>query len=208
MFDSRLRPLIDPPLNAGGRALARFGVSADQVTLGGFVLGLLAVPSLWQGQYGLALALIALNRLADGLDGALARATAPSDRGGFLDICLDFLFYAAIPLGFALADPSRNALVAAVLLASFIGTGTSFLAFAIMAEKHQLTTQAQGKKSFYYLEGLTEGAETIGCFVLMCLLPNWFAPLALFYAALCAITTATRVVRGWHTFAAIETQRS
>lgn len=208
MFDSRLRPLIDPPLNAGGRALARFGVSADQVTLIGFLIGLLAVPALWQGQYALALGLIVLNRLADGLDGAVARATAPSDRGGFLDICLDFLFYAAVPLGFALADPSQNALAAAVLLASFIGTGSSFLAFAIMAEKHQISTQAQGKKSIYYLEGLTEGAETIGCFVLMCLLPAWFVPLALVYAALCTITTATRLLRGWHTFAAIETHRS
>ncbi len=207
MFDSRLRPLIDPPLNVGGRALARFGVSADQVTLAGFFLGLLAVPALWQGSYALALVFIVLNRLADGLDGAVARATSPSDRGGFLDICLDFLFYAAIPLGFALADPQHNALAAAVLLASFIGTGSSFLAFAVMAEKHQISTQAQGKKSFYYLEGLTEGAETIACFVLMCLLPSWFVPLALFYALLCTITTATRIARGWHIFAAIETSR-
>lgn len=200
MFDSRLRPIIDPPLNAVGRALARLGLSADQVTLLGFGLGLLAVPALWQQNYVLALVFIALNRLADGLDGAVARATKPSDRGGFLDICLDFLFYASIPLGFALADPAQNALAAAVLLAAFIGTGSSFLAFAVMAEKHGLQSQAQGKKAFYYLEGLTEGAETIGCFVLMCLFPAWFPALALVFAALCAATIVTRLLRGWQSF--------
>ncbi len=201
MFDSRLRPLIDPPLNSVGRVLARLGLTADQVTLLGFGLGLLALPALWQQNYALALVFIATNRLADGLDGAVARATKPSDRGGFLDICLDFLFYAAIPLGFALADPGQNALAAAVLLAAFIGTGSSFLAFAVMAEKHGIETQAQGKKAFYYLEGLTEGAETIACFVLMCVFPDWFPAVALIFAAMCAVTIVTRVVRGWQSFA-------
>lgn len=200
MFDSRLRPIIDPPLNAVGRALSRLGLSADQVSLFGFGLGILAVPALWQQSYAVALVFILLNRLADGLDGAVARATKPSDRGGFLDICLDFLFYAAVPLGFALADPARNALAAAVLLAAFIGTGSSFLAFAVMAEKHGLSTSAQGKKAFYYLEGLTEGAETIGCFILMCLFPAWFPELALVYAGMCLVTIVSRVLRGWQTF--------
>jgi hypothetical protein len=59
----------------------------------------------------------------------------PTDRGAFLDITLDFLFYASIPLAFALADPAANALPAAVLLAAFIGTGSSFLAFAVLAER-------------------------------------------------------------------------
>ncbi len=56
---------------------------------------------------------IAASRLADGLDGELARVTAPTDRGAFLDITLDFLFYASVPLAFAWADPAANALAAA-----------------------------------------------------------------------------------------------
>ena len=60
-----------------------------------------------------------LNRALDGLDGALARLSRVTDRGAFLDIGLDFVFYAAIPLAFAVSDPAANALAAAVLLAAF-----------------------------------------------------------------------------------------
>jgi phosphatidylglycerophosphate synthase len=138
-----------------------------------------------------------LSRLLDGLDGAVARASTPTDRGGFLDITLDFLFYAAIPLGFAFADPAANALPAAVLLASFIGTGSSFLAFAALAEKRRLADTALPGKSFYFLGGLTEATETIAAFAAMCLWPQWFGPIAYGFAALCAITTALRIGWGW-----------
>ncbi|MBS3996682.1 MAG: CDP-alcohol phosphatidyltransferase family protein, partial [Hydrogenophaga sp.] len=144
--------------------------------------------------------LLLLSRLLDGLDGAVARATAPTDRGGFLDITLDFVFYAAIPLAFAVADPLANALPAAVLLASFIGTGSSFLAFAIVAEKRRLQSLAFPDKSFYFLGGLTEATETIAAFVAMCLWPQWFAPIAYGFAALCALTTVLRIAWGWQRF--------
>lgn len=51
-----------------------------------------------------------------------------TDAGGFLDISLDFLFYALVPFGFILADPTHNALAGGWLLFAFIGTGSSFLA--------------------------------------------------------------------------------
>ena len=199
MFDAKLRPLIDPPLNAVGRSIAKLGLSADQVTFIGFLIGLLSFGAIALGWFWLGLLFLALNRLADGLDGAVARATVMTERGGFLDIAFDFLFYALVPLGFAIADPAQNALPACILICSFVGTGSSFLAFAITAEKQGLSTQAQGKKSFYYLEGLTEGTETIACFVLMCAFPSWFPVLALIYAALCFITTGMRIHRGWTT---------
>src|SRR5690606_36302697 len=124
------------------------------------------------------LALLLASRLMDGLDGAVARATQPTDRGGFLDITLDFLFYASIPLAFAVADPARNALPAAVLLAAFIGTASSFLAFAIVAEKHRITSTAFPDKSFYFLGGLTEATETLVAFAAMCLWPTAFPLIA------------------------------
>jgi phosphatidylglycerophosphate synthase len=130
----------------------------------------------------------------------VARATTPTDRGGFLDITLDFLFYAAIPLAFALADPAANALPAAVLLASFIGTGSSFLAFAIVAAQRGLTSTALPDKSFYFLGGLTEATETLVAFVAMCLWPSWFPQIAYGFAALCALTTALRIVWGYRRF--------
>lgn len=200
MIDRFLLPFQRRVLAPPGRALARRGVTADQVTLAGFALGLGAFGALAAGALGLALALILANRLADGLDGAIARETGTTDRGAFLDIALDFAFYALVPLGFALADPAMNALPAAVLIASFIGTGSSFLAFASLAAKRGLAAGDYPAKGIYYLGGLTEGAETIALFAAMCLWPAAFPALAFVFAALCLLTTLSRWYQGWTTF--------
>ena len=195
MFDRRAQALLRPVLNATARGLVRAGISADTLTWLGFAIGIAAAMAIaWQA-FVVGLVLLLVSRLLDGLDGSVARLTQPTDAGGFLDIALDFLFYAAIPLGFAVADPTNNALPAAVLLASFIGTGSSFLAFAALAEKRGLTDTALPGKSFYFLGGLTEATETIAIFAAMCLWPEHFAVLAYGFAALCVITTAMRV--GW-----------
>ncbi|PTY39045.1 hypothetical protein BGP77_09865 [Saccharospirillum sp. MSK14-1] len=199
MLDRWTLRLIKRPLNGVARQLDKRQISANQVTLGGFGIGLLALPLLAVEWYGLALLAIALNRIADGLDGELARLNHPSDSGAFLDIVLDFLFYAAIIAGFALARPETNALPAALLLFGFMGTGSSFLAFAIQAERRGLTSMSYPNKGFYYLGGITEGTETIAFFVLMCLWPDAFVLLASVFFALCVITTATRVIGGFHT---------
>jgi phosphatidylglycerophosphate synthase len=146
MFDSALRPLIDPPLNAMGRALARRGISANALTLTGLLLGVGAGAALAGRAWSVALALILLNRLCDGLDGAVARVRGKTDFGGYLDIFADYVFYAAVPLGFALADPA-NALPAAVLLASFLFSGSSFLGYAVIAERRRMVSTAQGEKT-------------------------------------------------------------
>lgn len=200
MFDARIRPLIDPPLEGLAKRLVQVGWSADRVTVLGFAVGLLALPLIAIEAYGLGLVLILLNRLADGLDGAIARQTRKTDRGGFLDIALDFIFYSSVPFAFALADPLENGLPAAFLIFSFIGTGCSFLAYAIMAEKRGLSTDIRGQKSLYYLGGLTEGTETIVFLGLACVFPTWFPALAWIFGTLCWITTATRIYAGWRTF--------
>ena len=200
MLDRVLNDRLQRPLQALARWLAGQGVRADHLTWAGFAVGLLAVPLIASGHPRWALLAMALNRLADGLDGTLARLTAPTDRGAFLDITLDFLFYASIPLAFALASPAANGLAAAVLLFAFMGTASSFLAFAVLAARRGLTSTAYPRKGFYYLGGLTEATETLAVFTLMCLVPAWFVPLALGFAALCALTTATRVVAGWQAF--------
>jgi len=192
MFDAALRRLIDPPLMAAGRGLAAAGVTANAMTVGGFAVGALAVPALAAGRYDLALLAILINRLADGLDGAIARATGPSDLGGYLDIVLDFVFYSAVVFGVALGRPGL-AVWAAFLIFSFVGTGSAFLAYAIVAAKRGVTTSARGHKSIYYLGGLTEGSETILAFILICLLPDAFPWIAGVFGAMCWITTASRV---------------
>lgn len=202
MLDARVRPFINAPLDRVGRFLAGLGVTANGLTLASFGLGMLAVPALALGWFGVALALIAINRLLDGLDGAVARATRTTDLGGYLDIVCDFIFYGAVPVGFALADPGANALAAAVLVASFIATGATFLAHAILAERHGAATEAQGRKSLFYMSGLMEGTETIVFFVAFCLWPAWFALLAWTMAGLCAVSALGRVLLTARTFGA------
>lgn len=201
MLDPWVRRRIEAPLAALARTAAAAGWHADQITVAGFVVGLMAAGAVAVQAYGVALALFVLNRLLDGLDGAVARIRGATDRGGFLDITLDFLVYAALPLGFAVAEPSRNALPAAVLLFTFIGTAGSFLAYAIFAQKHGLATDLRGHKSLYYLGGLAEGTETAVVLALMCLWPAGFAVLAYLFAAACAVTAATRIWAGAITFA-------
>lgn len=201
MLDRPAQALIAPTLHRAAGWLVARGVGADAVTLAGFGLGLLAALALAQQAWWTGLALLLASRLCDGLDGAVARRTRPTDRGAFLDISLDFVFYASIPLAFAWADPAANALAAAALLASFIGTGSSFLAFAVMAERRGLPLDAARGKGLHFLGGLTEATETLLCFVLMCLWPAGFAPLAWGFAALCALTWLARLQTGWQLLA-------
>ncbi|WP_234495741.1 CDP-alcohol phosphatidyltransferase family protein [Vibrio maritimus] len=199
MLDRLSIKVIRWPLAQSARVLNQAGITANQTTLFGFALGCLAFPALAYEQYSLALVLIVLNRICDGLDGALARIQGISDAGGFLDISLDFLFYSLIPFGFVIANPEQNAIAGAFLIFSFIGTGTSFLAFAVMAGKRGIENPVYQHKSLYYMSGLTEGTETIGCFVLLCLFPQHFAAIAFVFGTACWFTTFTRIFSGFHT---------
>ncbi|WP_438466358.1 CDP-alcohol phosphatidyltransferase family protein [Marinomonas sp. PE14-40] len=193
MLDRHFIKLLKWPLDASAAYLVKQQISANKVTVFGFIIGMMVIPSLAFEAYGLALLFIIINRLCDGLDGAIARQTQPTDLGGYLDITLDFIFYSAVIFGFALANPETNALPAAFLIFSFMGTGSSFLAFAIMAEKRQIKQLDYGKKSLFYLGGLTEGAETIGLFIFICLMPAYFTSAAWLFASLCWLTTGTRI---------------
>lgn len=194
MFDKYVLPVIKVPLVRLATPLIDRGISANQVTVAAFVVGMMGALFISMEMYGLGLVAICLNRLGDGLDGTIARITdTSSDAGGYLDIVLDFIFYSGVVVGFAVAVPEENALAAAFLIWSFMGTGSSFLAFAIMAAKQNIEQLEYGKKSLYFLGGITEGSETIACFVLMCLLPSYFVLIAVVFGCLCLVTTVTRV---------------
>ncbi len=197
MIDRLIRPLIDPGLQSAGRKIAAAGIGADALTIGGCLVGLGAAAAISFGHFTVALILIAANRVADGLDGAVAATTRRTDRGAFLDIVLDFVVYAAVPLGFAIWDAQHNALAAAFLLASYLANGSAFLAFSAMAARRGLETAEQGQKSIYYLAGLAEGFETIAFMVAVCLFPAAFAALATIFASLCCVSAGARVILGW-----------
>jgi phosphatidylglycerophosphate synthase len=197
MLDPIFRPIIRRPLDATGRWLAGIGLSANHVTIAGLGLGLAAAIAIALGGFAIGLLLFLLSRIADGLDGAVARATMPTDQGGFLDIALDFFVYAAIPLAFAVYDPSSNAFSAALLLASFLANGSVFLAFAIMAEKRSVVFDFRDSRSIYYIGGIAEGSETIAFFAAFCLFPSAFSILALIFGIICIVSAIARVRLGW-----------
>ena len=195
MIDRPLTNLIKPCIDGTAGRLIQLGLRADALTLTGFAIGLVSSGLIANGYFLSSLALLLISRAFDALDGAVARLTIPTDRGGFLDITLDFIFYASVPLAFAIHNPAANALAAATLLFAFMGTASSFLAYASLAAKRG--DLPSPSKAIRYLGGLTEAFETLLCFTLMCLLPQHFAAFAYGFSALCGITTLTRLYAGW-----------
>lgn len=206
MFDASIRPIIDPPLNQLARGCVAVGLTANGLTIFGFIFGIFCAVFISMGFFLAALICLFLNRLCDGLDGAVARRQGSTDFGGYLDIVCDFIFYAMVPFAFVVFS-LENALAAGFLMLSFVGTGSSFLAYAILEAKNpdavraKAAMRASGKKSFFYLGGLTEGTETIAVFVLMLLFPAWFGVLAWVFGCLCVITTGWRVHAAFSDFA-------
>jgi phosphatidylglycerophosphate synthase len=193
--------VIDAPLNGGGRWLAARGASANAVTLVGLALGLASAGLISVGGSGLGVALVLLaSRLADGLDGAVARAKGKTDFGGYLDIVCDFAFYGAVPLAFVLRDPAANGAAGAFLLFSFYVNAATFLGYAILAEKHGLESRSRGVKSLYFTAGLMEGTETILFFVILALWPSLFGGAAWVFGGLCLVTALSRLALAGRTF--------
>ncbi len=201
MLDGIARRLVDPLLEPLAARLSRRGVDADALTFAGLFCGLAcALAVAMQAPMALALALLALGRIADGLDGAVARRTAATDRGGFLDIVCDFTFYGAVPLAFAVRDPEA-ALAACLLLFAFYVNGATFLAYAAVAAGRGLDSRVRGPKSIHFTAGLAEGTETIVVFAAMIAWPPAFPALAIGFAVLCLVTAAARGWLAWRTFA-------
>ncbi len=199
MLDRPVRRLIDPLLEIPARALAARRISANAITCIGFLFGMAGCLAIGLKHYNVALGLILANRLADGLDGMVARHTRATDVGGFLDIVLDIAFYGGVPFAFAMSDPTLL-LPASFLIYSFMGTTGSFLAFAAISAKRGITADRDGKKAFFYSVGLMEGTETIIFFVIFCLIPGHFAALAWTFGTLCWVTTIIRIATGIREF--------
>lgn len=200
MLDSWGNAKVKPILHVIARALTSWHIRPNQVTVLAFIVGLCAVTAIAMQHYLVGLGLILANRVLDGLDGALARIQGITDLGGFLDITFDFIFYALVVVGFAIANPEQNALSAAILIASFMSTGSCFLAFAVMAAKQKMTNTAYQHKSLYYLGGIIEGAETTLFFIAMSIMPQFFVEIAALFTTLCFLTTASRIAIGIQAF--------
>jgi len=193
MFDVALRRFVDPALICVAGWIANTRMSANMLTIGGAGLALGAAFFVAQSNFIAALVFILLNRIVDGLDGAVARINGPTELGGYLDTICDYFFYISIPVAFGFIDPV-NHIPALLLVASFTLTAVSFLAFAAIAARRPRDDGAHGPKALIYSTGLMEGAETISFFVLFCLFPSFFPTLAIIFAALCLLTVAQRFI--------------
>ncbi len=194
MLDPLARAALKPAARWGGGRLAAMGVSPDALTLSGFVIGMGAAVAAGRALWTVALVLWLVNRGLDGLDGAVARADEPTERGALLDIAADFTVYGAFVVGVAVAVPDAR-LACAVLLAAYYVNGSVFLAFSSLAERRDL--DIGDERSFRFIGGLAEGTETVIVHVLFCLLPAAAAVIAWTFATVVAATALWRIALGW-----------
>ena len=201
MLDTPMRRLIDPPLNRAGRALAARGVTADAMTLAGLAAGLVAALLIAAGAGAAALVPLGLGRLADGLDGAVARATRRSDFGGYLDITCDFRLLRRVPARLRVARPGCE----------WAGRGVS--ADQLLRQRRELSLampsspksagSKRGRRArsrFISARASLKGTETILFFAALCVWPSAFAPLGIGFGALCLVTALARVLLARRTF--------
>jgi len=204
MLDTTLRKLVNPALNPIATILIKTGISANSITIIGFLIGVVGWIALALNLYYLALGIIVINRIFDGLDGLMAQKTTKTEIGGYLDIVLDFIFYSGVPFFFVIGKPEVG-LPASFLIFSFIGTGSSFLAYSVIAAKHNIKNEKYKNKAIYYLGGLTEGTETIAFFLFICIKPDKFTEAAWIFGGLCWITTFTRIYTAYINFKNLKT---
>ena len=183
-----------------GKKFSKSGVSANWVSLFGFVIGIFAINFLAMEMYGYALFCILINRAFDALDGAIARHSEVTDFGIFLDATLDYIFYAGVILGFALANPAQNAVAAAFLMFGFMAAAATLLSYGVIAYRYNAPQQPEVKQSPFYLGGFAQGAEVIVAFIILCLVPGWFLPIAIILGCLSFVKALSVIATAYYNF--------
>ena len=209
MLDRSLRSLLARPLDAGAAVIDRPGVTPDGLTVTGLVLGLASAATAALQLWWISLALWLLSRIADGLDGTLARrrraraqalgeTPSPPHAGGFLDITADFVVYGATVVGVAVGSSAQfDAPWWPFLLVLFVYyvNGTAFLAFSSIAERAGRTLD--DGRSLSFLGRIAEGTETIAVHALWLILPFCAWQIALVWSAFVAVSAVQRIVAGY-----------
>jgi phosphatidylserine synthase len=199
VLDATMRPLVAPALQALAVRVDRPAVTPDRVTLLGLVLGLGSAAAAASALWVPALVLWLLSRVADGLDGVLARRRAgagepPSAAGGYLDITADFLVYGTTVAGVGIGWGGSLEPFVAVLVAYYLN-GATFLAFSSLAER--TGRRLDDGRSLSFLGGLAEGTETVVVHSLWLLLPGHAGMIAWVWAAVVGISGLQRMVAGY-----------
>lgn len=194
MLDTRARLLTGPLLDRAARPIAAAGVSPMAITAAGWVAGVAACIAVTRGAWELALVLWLLNRVLDGLDGAVARHVGPTELGGFLDILADFSIYSGFVLAIGIEVPEAR-LACLVLLVAYYISGTAFLALSSILERLRLE-QHRDSRSLRFVGGLAEGTETVIAYGLITVLPQHAEAIVWVFAVAVIITALQRFVEG------------
>lgn len=200
MLDPYARRVLGPPLDRVAALVDVGRVTPNGITLLGLLLGLgsagAAATALWVPGLVLWLA----SRLADGVDGPLARRRAArtggavSPAGAFLDIVADFAVYGATVVGVGIGVGGSSWPFLAVLGAYYLN-GTAFLAFSSLAERSGRTMD--DGRSLSFIGGLAEGTETIAVHSVWMAFPSVAAPVAVGWAVVVALGAAQRILLGY-----------
>ncbi|MAC61162.1 MAG: hypothetical protein CMN37_04660 [SAR116 cluster bacterium] len=189
MIDNYLIKFLNPLFIILGSVFLKFRINANLVSLLGLFFSFGSFFLILNLNFILALFFFLLGRIMDGVDGSLANRTGKTDFGGFLDIVFDFISYSLVPLAFILILNS-NAFFGSILLATFFGTGSTFLALAIFEGKKSIYSH---NKSFFHVGGLIGGSVTILFLSLMMVFPYNFNLIAIVFSILCIIGTIERI---------------
>jgi phosphatidylglycerophosphate synthase len=196
MLDGPLRPVKDQLLAPVVRGRLLRAVPPLAITGLALAAALGAAIAAWRAAPAVAVGLWLLSRLADGLDGAMARHQASaSDRGGLVDIVADTIGYAAIPVGIAAGIDTRTAwVVVAVLLATFYVNAVSWTYLAALLEKRAAGAPASGAATSTIMpRGLVEGTETIVFFTIALAWPSVAPAVLTVMAVAVGVTVAERL---------------
>lgn len=177
MFDDFLRRLKDRWFAPLARALGR-GVSPMMVTVAAFLAGVAAGWAVLADANVLAMALWIINRALDGLDGTIARVQrTQSDLGGYVDIVLDFVVYALLPLAMIVAaGDRRTAMTGAFLLGTFFVNAASWMYLAAILERRDRGAAATGELTTVTMPpGIVAGTETFVFYSVFVAWPAWRA---------------------------------
>ena len=192
MFDTTLRKTKDRI----GEPIARrlINISPNTISLIGLGFGIASAIFAARQLYFFGLAFWLLNRIFDGLDGLLARLhNKQDDFGGYLDIILDFVAYAAIPLGFGLGLASQNVYLALAFLLSIYYLNTASWMFLPAILEKRSARDPETTTTIIMPAGLIGGFETILFYSLFFLLPQYILELFIVFSLLILITIIQRL---------------
>lgn len=194
MIDRKLRKVLFRTFDELARSVDHPRISPDLITLLGFITGLAGAFSAWQRSWFLALILWLFSRIADGIDGALARTRVASgaprnSAGGYLDIMADFTIYGSFVVGVAHGSGGNYLPFIFVLLAYYLN-GTSFLAFSAIGEKEGI--RIEDDRSLSFIHGIAEATETIIVHSAWCIFPTSAAKIASVWAGVVFISATLR----------------